>query len=78
MSIYQLHTHGWPVGQWLIPVGTIIDDVNAKGPWSQLIKSLRLSPPLNAMPLDLASWQEMKALYPDHLGWIRTGPGIKR
>jgi hypothetical protein len=29
---YQIHTHGWPVGQWFIPVGTIIDDITSLEP----------------------------------------------
>ena len=29
---YQLAQHGWPIGQWLIPVGTIIDLNQTPGP----------------------------------------------
>jgi hypothetical protein len=78
MSLYQLTQHGWPVGQWLIPTGTIIDDVNAKGPWSALVKSLRLPIPLNAMPLDRETWLEMKRQYPEHVHRILTPAGMVR
>ena len=64
-----------PIGQHLIPVGTILD-WNSNDQWSQLVKGLR--PPLNAMPLDKVTWETMKALYPDLKHLIVTPAGVER
>ena len=47
---YQLAQHGWPIGQFLIPVGTIIDltkDPEQMNDWEKLAqgKLLRRSTP---------------------------------
>ena len=82
---YQLRDHGWLVGQSFIPQGTIIDSAStfpsAGDPafsnkletyrWSQLV--LGLNPPINAQPLDQATYDSMKAIYPPHR--IITVPG---
>ena len=92
MSVFQLTQHGWPVGQWLIPVGSVIDTENGKDQWSLLVKNLGLPIPPNAMPLTQSTWQRMKAQYGsgtnqsrppdqvmvDHTHRIITPPNIKR
>jgi hypothetical protein len=79
MARYQIHQHGWPIGQWFVPEGAIIDDINGTDTWSLLVKAKQISPPPNAQPLDQATFERMKILYPVHR--IRTvpgGDGIKR
>ena len=44
---YQL-LKAWPVGQFCIEAGTVID-TDANDQWSQLVKNL--PPPLTAMPV---------------------------
>jgi hypothetical protein len=83
---YQL-TSPWPVGAVLIPVSTIIDD-SSNDDWSLLVKSLQLSPPLSAIPLDQASWSAFKMIYGgldwganlqiEQLRYVITGPGVRR
>jgi hypothetical protein len=50
---FQLTQHGWPIGQWLIPAGEIID--LDKSP-EQMTGFERLAvgktPPMNAIALD--------------------------
>jgi len=59
---YQIALHGWPVGQHLIPVGTIL--VFAKfDDWTQLAG--RRAPPRNAMPLDQQAYDVMREHYAD-------------
>jgi hypothetical protein len=71
---YQLREHGWAIGQFLIPEGRIIDtDLN--NDFANLARGL--NPPLNAQPLDQATYDAMKAIY-EPLGmtrWIVTVPG---
>jgi hypothetical protein len=74
---YQITQHGWPVGDRLIPNGTVIDDAS-QDDWSKLIRTKGLSPPINAMPLDQPTWTAMQSLYPDHIKWIITPGGIPR
>jgi hypothetical protein len=78
MSRYQLRMHGWSIGDRLIPEGTIIDDVAGQDDWSKLVRAKELPPPLNAQPLDQAAFDKMKSVYPEHVGWIVTGPGVRR
>ena len=82
---YQLRDHGWSVGQFFIPQGTIIDSSSTfplpNDPafsnhletyhWSQLV--VGLNPPINAQPLDQATYDAMKAIYPAER--IITVPG---
>jgi hypothetical protein len=72
---YQILNGGFPVGQHLIPAGTIID-LNGTDQWSQLVKGLR--PPLNVMPLDRPTWLWLKKLYPGETHQIVTPPGKER
>ena len=69
MARYQITHSGWPVDQWLIPNGTVIDDVSGDG-WSVLIRERGLPPPVNASPLDTATYNQMVQLY----GAYRVGP----
>jgi hypothetical protein len=52
---YQICGAGWPVGPWLIPTGTVIDDVSGTDTWSTLIRERGLPPPPNASMLDTQS-----------------------
>ena len=75
------------VDQFFIPQGTIIDSAStfpsATDPafsskletyrWSQLV--VGLNPPINAQPLDQATFDAMKAIYPSHRHLIVTVPG---
>jgi len=72
---FQILGGGWPVGQFLIPSGTIID-TNVEDQWSTLVKGLR--PPLNAMPLDRLTWNWMQGLYPGLTHLIVTPAGAER
>jgi hypothetical protein len=91
MSRYQLVQTGWSIGAVFVPPGSVIDDVAGQDDFSKLVRTRGLSPPLNAQPLDQASWNTMKALYgggskflpPDAVNvdltpWIVTGPDITR
>jgi hypothetical protein len=73
MSRFQLRMHGWSIGQWFVPEGAIIDTINGTDQWSVLVKSLKLDPPLNAQPLDQATYDRMARLYDKHR--IHTVPG---
>jgi hypothetical protein len=73
--LYQITGHGWPIGAHLIPTGTIINS-SGTDQWSQLAKDL--PPPLNSMPLDWETWQELKRLYPTLIHLIVTPAGKER
>jgi hypothetical protein len=68
----QVTGGGWPVGQWLIPAGTILD---AKD-WTFNSTPLPWLPPPNMMALD----QEAFALMSRHYDASRvlSGPDVKR
>jgi hypothetical protein len=70
MARYQITHSGWPVDQWLIPTGALIDDATGTDQWSVLIRERALPPPVNASPLDQATYNQMVALYGAH----RIGP----
>jgi hypothetical protein len=72
--LYQLRGD-FPVGQYLIPVGTVINSASTDQ-WSVLARGH--APPLNCMPLDWGTWQELKRLYPDLIHQIVTPPGKER
>ena len=88
---YQLRDHGWPVGQFLIPQGTIIDTESTfplpndtafsncleTYRWSQIAKGHE--PPINAQPLDQATYNAMKAIYPaERIITVPGADGINR
>ena len=67
---YQLRDHGWAIGAFLIPEGRIVNtDLN--NDFGNLARGL--NPPLNAQPLDQATYNAMKAIYLAHR--IITVPG---
>ncbi len=72
---YQLIGSGWPVNQWLVPLGYIYDD-KVKDEWSDLVKGR--TPPLNAVALDSEAANAMWTAYPLHRHLIVTGPGVQR
>jgi hypothetical protein len=59
MARYQITGAGFPVGQWLIPTGTLIDDVSGVDQWSTLVRERGLVPPVNASPLDQNTHAQM-------------------
>jgi hypothetical protein len=72
---FQLRDSGWPISPFYIPEGTILDTVSGTDDWSRL--AVGRNPPLNAQPLDQATYDAMKAIY-DPLGmtrWVITIPG---
>ena len=74
---YQLSGCGWPVGQFLIPVGTIIDltkPPEQMNDWEKL--ALGKLPPLNALALDDDCANAMEQGYPGHLYLLHKAPGV--
>lgn len=69
---FQLRECGWPIGQYVIPQGTIIDSA-ATDQWSALVVALGLTPPVNAQPFDQATYDLMRLQYPAYR--IITMPG---
>jgi hypothetical protein len=76
MAVYRLTQHGWPIGAVFVPVGTLINTTTPTDDFSKLAQGLPI--PLNAMPLDLATWQEMQRQFPEHARWILTPAGLPR
>jgi hypothetical protein len=72
---FQLREIGWPIkgGNVFIPQGTIIDTVAGTDPWSPIVASLGLTPPVNAQPLDQATYNTMRLEFPAYR--IITVPG---
>jgi hypothetical protein len=73
---YQLHSHGWPIGDRLIPVGTVIKLPPKEGDdWSALAQGKPI--PLNAVPLDDEAYQAMLRQFHD---WqiSRVGDCVRR
>jgi hypothetical protein len=70
---YQIGGQGWPVDQWLIPTGTVIDDAS-EDQWSTLVRQRGLKPPINATALDTEAWQAQLAAYPEHRHLLGSGP----
>jgi hypothetical protein len=63
---YQLSVHGWPIGDRLIPLGTVIDLPAKSGDdWSRLVEGRPM--PLNAQALDAEAWDALVATYPEQL-----------
>ena len=73
MARYQLRETGWPIGAFLIPQGTIIDDVSGTDAWSRFVASTGLTPPVNAQPLDQSTYDLMRNEFPAYR--IITVPG---
>jgi hypothetical protein len=85
---YAIGAGGWPVGQYLIPAGTLIDtsatddwsrlaaSINSRGdPWDRVIGH---TPPMNAVALDQAAWNAMASAYPGYRHLLLNGPGVNR
>lgn len=72
---FQLLMTGWPLqgGRSFIPAGTIIDSSATDG-WSALVVALGITqPPMNAMPLNQATYDLMRQQF---AAWqIVTVPG---
>jgi hypothetical protein len=62
MARYQLTQHGWSVGQYLIPTGTILDSADWK--WNGI--ALPWPPPVSAAVMDQEAFDEMLKFYPAH------------
>ena len=75
---YQLRDHGWPIGQFCVPEGVIIDTetTDPRDSWSIHVRDSGLPPPLSSQPLDQATFDYMKAIYPQHIHLIVTVPGL--
>jgi hypothetical protein len=48
----------WPVGQWLLPRGVVVDWAATDDQWSTIAKGL--TPPPDAIPLDAEAEAAMK------------------
>jgi hypothetical protein len=74
---FQVNGQGWPVGQSLVPAGTVIDH-SASDDWSRVARAYVLPP--NASPLDDEAYQAMKTNYSPHLlkFYGITDPGVRR
>jgi hypothetical protein len=70
---FQLRQTGWSIdgGRHFLPQGTIIDDSDPGG--AAIMSRTGGVPPNNAQPLDQATYNIMKAVYPTYS--IITMPG---
>lgn len=75
---YQIHTTPWPVGDRLIPVGSVIDDVSPENDFSHLVRARRAPPPINSTALNQTTMNALKKMYPDFVHQLRAGPGVHR
>ena len=62
---FQLVGHGWPIGQYLIPAGTIIDTADPGDPWRWAWQSCLPDkpPPVNALPFDQETYNLLAQVY---------------
>jgi hypothetical protein len=70
----------WPVGQWCIPVGTVLTGVARDGgelvvKWNEIELPM---PPLNSAALDEEAALLMLKSYPDQWHRLHFGAGIDR
>ena len=76
---WQLAETGWPVGSYLVPVGSVIEAVDHDGgitpQWNGI--PLRTPLPINAVPLDEVAAQRTIGWYPDWRTRLRFAPGLK-
>jgi hypothetical protein len=72
---FQLRQCGWPLlgGRVFVPEGTIINTASGTDPWSPIVAALGLTPPINAQPLDQATYDLMRQEFPAYR--IITVPG---
>jgi hypothetical protein len=62
---FQLAGHGWPIGAYLIPTGTIIDTNDPDDPWRWLWQGQlpHRPPPPNALPFDQETYDVLALTY---------------
>jgi hypothetical protein len=75
---FAVGTGGWPIGQFCVPTGTIIDTSSMDpGMTTLLAKALAPGkvPPMNSQALDQETYAAMVAAYGYHR--VFYGPGIK-
>lgn len=65
----------WPVGQWLVPAGTVIAIVDGKADWNGI--PLPLPMPLTAKALDQDAADALGRWYPYHFHLLQCASGIK-
>jgi hypothetical protein len=78
---FQLCNHGWPIGQYLVPVGTVISiPAKAGDDWSAM--AVGRVPPPNAQPLDREAYYALVRAYGEKKlvmrGWEPTNEGEPR
>jgi hypothetical protein len=80
MSIYQVTQYDWPCGNFVVPVGSVIDDVSGQDPMSQFVIANKFPPPPNAMFLMRSTYDALVAaqgqaksnLYTPPASWSQT------
>jgi hypothetical protein len=60
---YQIGAGGFPVAGYLIPCGTVIDDVQLTDGWSKLLNARGIMPPVNCQALDQQTYDWMVKQY---------------
>lgn len=70
---FRVSGSGWPLDQWLLPNGTVID-TDASDLWSTIVRERGLPPPIDATPLDQAAWQAQVDAYPGHTHLLSPWP----
>jgi hypothetical protein len=68
---FQLLGH-WPVGQWLVPAGTMITGPDFQ--WADTGIKLPQPLPINARALDDAAWKQLCAWYPQQIHMLSYDP----
>jgi hypothetical protein len=63
---YQIHTHGFPIRDRLLEVGTVIDDISGTNDASLLVRAQRAVAPPNATPLNGPTEDALKKMYGAH------------
>src|SRR5262249_61838755 len=69
---FQITGQGWPIGQHLIPSGTLID-FSEPNIWTALATEIVI--PINATPLDEEAWEAQLRAYPEHRHLLGGGWG---
>jgi hypothetical protein len=71
---FQITGQGWPVGQFLIPSGSIIDA--SADHWPALFaRGLKI--PITATPLDTEAFEAQQAAHPEHKHLLGLKPTNK-
>jgi hypothetical protein len=70
---WQITQHGWPVGQFLIDVGTFIDGPGFRNPITG--EPLPTPLPITARALDQAAYDQLCEWYPEEFWrWLQYDP----